>query len=165
MIANDSLVRQGGMLVQKARADAAADPESLGATGGAGASSELDDVRLGQLVNALETNIEKIHAEISDPFVFPRDPSLDERLARVQTRLRDVLDQQSAELDLLSATVDTNTATDLQSRRDPISETTLHDRITKRISNLDVLESTMAREAAAETRVAPAIDVLVEACR
>jgi hypothetical protein len=169
MIANDSLVQQGGFLMQKVRRDAIADPESINATGGTGASSELDDVRLQQLVVALAKNIEKVKSLLEDPSVFPPNRPLDDRLARVQAGLRDVLDAQRTELNALGGTVDTNEAADLQSRRDPISEVenggSLRYPVAKRVSYVEALHQAMDAEGVAETKVTPEIDVLVQACR
>lgn len=166
VLANDSLVEQSGVLLQKTRIDAVADPTNASATGGAGPSSEMDDYQLQQAVASLAKNIEKIQAKLDDSAVFPPNRPLDEHMVRVRAGLRDVLAQQEAELDVLSGTAATNEATDLQSRRDPITETTLHNATTKRaLGVVESLQQAVTNEQAAETRLTPEINALVQACR
>ena len=165
LIANNTLVDQGGWLVRKTRRDTFADPKDAGATGGAGASSQLDDVRLGQVVSALAKNIERIDALLDDPAAFPKNRPLDDRLKRVRARLQDVLDRQRVELNVLAGNVDTNMATDLQSRHDPVTQTKLVTARTQRVSFVEALDGAVHSEQTAETLVASEVSVLVRACR
>ncbi len=123
--ANDGLVIQGRMMQAKIAYDAAADPESYGPTGGAGSSSQMDDVQLGMLIQALVKNNERIDALLSDPKVF-RNTSAgeDEReLSAARERLEHVLGRQRASLNILSGIDATNEMQDLESRRSPIAMT------------------------------------------
>src|SRR5579872_1760837 len=49
--ANDGLIRLGGAMIAKISVDAVNDPHGIGPTGGAGASSQMDDIQLGGVVH------------------------------------------------------------------------------------------------------------------
>jgi hypothetical protein len=119
---NDGLLSQGQLMMTKIRSDAMADPRSNSGAGGAGASSELDDVQMTQLVHVLAANLEKIDALLSNPRAFPDRPATADQqaLATANQRLEDVAAEQRRALNLLSATSSTNAAMDLASKCDPV---------------------------------------------
>lgn len=165
LLANDALMNQGKLLVAKVVRDASADPENAAATGGAGPSSALDDVRLQQVVMALSNNVRKIEIQLNDTNVFPSDRPMDVRLENARSALRNVLAAQETELNVLSMDVDTNQLMDLGSRRSPIDAKSFHAPTAVRLSDFGPFGTAMQRESSAETSASAAVTQLVEACR
>ncbi len=166
--ANDSLVTQGRMMQAKIDYDAAADPESYGPTGGAGSLSQMDDVRLGMLIQAFVKNNERIDALLSDPTIFgsTRAGDDDRALLAARERLKRVLVRQRASLNILSGIDATNEMQDLESRRNPISMTLKPpDATPPRISAPEALAFAQYLTQQSERRVAVTIRPIVAKCQ
>jgi hypothetical protein len=120
--ANDGLLSQGQLMMTKIRSDAMADPRSNSGAGGAGASSELDDVQMSQLVHVLTGNLEKIDALLGNAHAFPDRPVTPDQqaLATARDRLEDVAAGQRRALNLLSSISASNAALDLASKCGPV---------------------------------------------
>jgi hypothetical protein len=119
---NDGLVGQGRVMMAKIAYDAVTSPKSMAPGGGAGSASQMDDVQMGILVNAMAQNIGRIETLLTDAQRFPSVPTNDDQraLGLAKTRLEAVLTQQRVSLNILSRTVETNELLDLQSRCNPI---------------------------------------------
>ncbi|HET9030132.1 MAG TPA: hypothetical protein VFN49_08145 [Candidatus Aquilonibacter sp.] len=163
--ANDNLIGQGVQLSQRLRGDAQAQPVNAGsATGGAGASSALDDFRLSQLEGALADNVERIEAILDDPAAFPSNRPMDPRLAAGRDALLAVLNKQKAAFNLLASAAETNSSNDLLSRRSPIDSQGTPPP-PPRVLIADTLMLAVDATAKSERNVTPAIMPLVANCR
>lgn len=162
---NDQIISQGQSMMGKIRADALADPRSTSATGGAGASSEMDDLQMSLLVQALTNNLRRIEALLNDAATFPeRAATEDERALTVaKLRLETVAEHQRNILNLLATTLQTNQATDLMSKCDPV-DCPAGGRTPQRLSLPKALANEVDSERQVENDVAPAIVALLQRC-
>lgn len=156
-------------MIAKIRVDAANDPHSDGPTGGAGASSQMDDVQLGRVVHQLSQNLDRIADLLGDGRAFPSNADSDEQraLLLVKQRLQSVVDEQRRTLNILSMTVDSNEAMDLASRCDPIDPIGCRNGGTApvRFGSPSSLETQVEEEQNAETLVAPAVVAVIDMCK
>lgn len=126
----------------------------------------MDDYALGQLVNNLAQNLERIEALLADPHAFPSHATTDAQraLLATKTRLEAVAAQQRKTLDILSATVLSNAATDLASRCDPV-DCPKGGSAPVRMSPARALAAQVAEEQISENQVAPAVVAVIDLCR
>jgi len=152
-------------MMAKLRFDALADPGSASATGGAGASSEMDDVQMVQLVQALTNNLSRIDSLLNDPSVFPESAASDDQRALdlAKTRLEAVVTGQRNILNILATTLQTNQANDLLSKCDPI-DCPAGGSVPDRLSLPKALATEVQSEQEGEDDVTPAIVALVQSC-
>ncbi len=163
---NDNLITQGQQMMAKVNFDAITDPRSPGGTGGAGMSSEMDDVQMSQLVHALAKNLDRIDALLNDTQHFSSRPVSDDQqsLALARVRLQAVAAEQRRVLNMLSSTVETNELYDLASKCDPY-DCPAGGPTPTRVALSRALAAEMQVEQNAEGQVAPAIIDVVNRCR
>ncbi len=162
---NDRIISQGQLMMAKLRFDALSDPKSVSATGGAGASSEMDDVQMAQLVQALTNNLNKVDGLLNDPAIFPdRTATEDQRaLDLAKSRLEAVAVGQRKILNILATTLQTNQANDLLSKCDPVDCPT-GGPTPARLSLPKALALEVKSEQQVESDVTPAVVALVQRC-
>jgi hypothetical protein len=173
---NDELVATGGMMMVKMRSDAVADPGGvLGGhgvtveTGGAGASSRMDDVQLGSLAHSLALNLARLETLLGDAQRFPADPKGDgeQNLQVVKSRLEAVVAKQRVALDILSETYDSNELADLLAVGSPFKliATDSKGRGGVRLTMPEYLQLARQQTALTENDVGPAVVPVAAACR
>jgi hypothetical protein len=162
---NDRIISQGQLMMAKLRFDALADPRSASATGGAGASSEMDDVQMAQLIQALTNNLKKIDSLLNDPAIFPDRATTDDQRALdlAKARLEAVAVGQHKILNILATTLQTNQTNDLLSKCDPVDCPT-GGPTPERLSLPKALASEVTSEQQVESDVTPAVVALVQRC-
>jgi hypothetical protein len=74
-----------------------------------GASRKMDQYQLGQVVNQAARNLERVHALLNDPDLFPttRQNDANRDLLAVKAALQAVADSQERSLNMLSGTYET----------------------------------------------------------
>lgn len=161
---NDGLISTGRIMTAKVHFDAIADPVSEAAVGGAGDSSEMDDVQMSEVVTQIAHNLDKVEALLADPQAFfSAGTSDDDRaLEAAKVRLEVVAAAQRRILDLLSTTDESNETTDLMSKCDPVDCSVA--KIPPRVSLPKALAAAITSEQDAESVVAPAIVDVVQRC-
>jgi hypothetical protein len=162
---NDRIISQGQVMMTKLRADALADPRSNSGTGGAGASSEMDDLQMSYLVQALTKNLTRIERLLNDPVVFPKRAESDDQRALdlAKARLAAVAAGQRKILNTLATTLQTNQANDLLSRCDPV-DCPAGGIAPPRLSLPKALAAQIESEQQVENDVTPAVVALVQRC-
>lgn len=163
---NDQLITQGQAMMIKLGADAADQPHGNSAVGGAGAASEMDDFQMSQLARSIESNLERIQALLNDPAVFPSNQNGREEsvLAAVRARLTAVMAGQQRALNIIEQTVESNEATDLAAKCDPV-DCSNGGKTPARISLRQALAQEFQTEQQAETLVAPALVGVIDLCK
>ena len=162
---NDDIIHQGQLVMRKLHLDAVAEPQGASATGGASAASEIDDVQMAQLVQAITSNLAKIDGLLTDGSIFPdRATSEDQRaLDLAKARLETVAAGQRRILNILATTSNTNQANDLVSKCDPV-DCPSGGPTPNRIALPKALASAIQLEQQAENDVAPAVVALLQRC-
>ena len=162
---DDAIISQGRIMMAKLRADALADPRGSSATGGAGASSEMDDFQLGRVVQALAKNLDRIEVLLNDTSIFPNYAGTDDEhvLALAKSRLEAVAAGQRNVLNILSETLQSNETNDLISKCDPV-DCPGGGAMPARLSLPRALTLEIQTEQQVENDVAPVIVALVQRC-
>lgn len=162
---NDRIISQGQVMMAKLRSDALADPRGESGTGGAGASSEMDDVQMSYLIEALTGNLTRIESLLNDQSIFAERPATDDQRALdlARARLQAVADRQRRILNILATTLQTNQTNDLLSKCDPV-DCPSGGPTPARLSLPKALASEVQSEQEVENDVAPVIVALVQRC-
>ncbi|MGC2651988.1 MAG: hypothetical protein WA304_14425 [Candidatus Cybelea sp.] len=162
---NDAIISQGQVMMAKLRSDALADPRGASATGGAGASSEMDDFQMARLVQALTKNLGRVEALLNDPLIFPNYAGTDDEhmLDLAKSRLEAVAAGQWNILNILSETLQSNETNDLISKCDPV-DCPSGGVAPVRLSLPRALTLGIRSEQHVEGDVAPAIVALIQRC-
>lgn len=111
VLANDNLAGEGQVVLNRLSADAS--NENADDLGADGASSSMDNLRIENVVSGLVANIEKIDAALDDASYRGKDDSDAAAIDSARARLKDVLDKQKAELNVLSYVTYSNQGTSL----------------------------------------------------
>lgn len=169
LIANDTLGDQGQALLVQSQKVSQAVPLAAGATGGHAPGAQLDTMRMLQLVDVLVKNLDRLDALLGDSHAFPAVARNDaeEALLRERDALRVVEAQQRNELNILSMTANTNSATDLNSRTGLIGVggAFIPPTAAPYVSFPDLFAAQQAETKKAEAVVAAGIEPLVDRCR
>ncbi len=112
---NDGVIDQGRMVLAKWAYDSVVDQPHLGS---GGASLQLDQVQLGNVMAQAAYNLQKVYDLLNDPKLFPKDPRTgeDRDLATMNARLQEVAAAQERSLNMLSGTYESAALDDLLSR-------------------------------------------------